>query len=463
MKHGTDTSAEARQQDAAEGQALREPAPLLQFKQQLAGMSYDEQVEAIQPDLPMGVVVQKSDGKGEKGSKDEAVGDTDALFELGFSRIEEIRQHFAETGQPLADSASEVIRQFSSGLTGSLRRLQGWKESELDRTLLLKEGFETFLLAGLDTAIDLMTLPAPPAVGILAGVVFNGVTAAMEMAGQAEDNAAIRQARLLDRSTFDTGIELVNHFMGQQSSHIESLFRLFGRMEEAADEGISPENGELRELRIVQDFMAAGNPGAEELLHIRLRLLESETSRYWDLMDGVRAAIDAAAAAADAALQAAEAGFGALVDSYLQYRARSEPVRVNYSLAIEEFDPNGAFNYSFGFRRAQFGETSAAEFAPDTQARLATHTLDCLADLGLAAEAQIDIQNSDVFYTLEQDADAAGQAADGGPLIQREFEIRSARCFICVPVASFPWEAFLDTLISSCPLGAGPVAGVYTW
>lgn len=63
--HGKRQSQSARSADVAPRDL--EPSPLVQFKQSLAQMSYDEQVRATQPDLPMGVAVQKLDTKDEKG------------------------------------------------------------------------------------------------------------------------------------------------------------------------------------------------------------------------------------------------------------------------------------------------------------------------------------------------------------------------------------------------------------
>lgn len=53
MKHETDSKTVLHPQDAASTYAPSEPMSVLQFKQQLAGMSYEEQVRAIQPDLPV--------------------------------------------------------------------------------------------------------------------------------------------------------------------------------------------------------------------------------------------------------------------------------------------------------------------------------------------------------------------------------------------------------------------------
>ena len=75
MKHETETRTVSPQREAATTCAPCESLSALQFKQQLAGMSYEEQVRAIQPDMPLLVNVQARSDKSTQLAKADSSAD----------------------------------------------------------------------------------------------------------------------------------------------------------------------------------------------------------------------------------------------------------------------------------------------------------------------------------------------------------------------------------------------------
>ena len=477
----------------APGRRERDEAPAcarqLQLRQELADMPPKEQIEALWPERPIQLVgiacdehghsarttghVQTKNADKDPGLSTDSTDEIEMLLEHGFNQIEQVRQDYEGSAEAMANAAATGVSSFSSTLLGALERLQAWKESELDRTLLIKTGFDAFLIAGLDTGVDVvmeLVAGSNPGLGILAGVAFNGITAALEMDQQAEDNAAIRQARFLDRSAYTTSVALVDHFLNNQTNHVGNIFYQLGRMDEAYDDIVHPESGELGELNLVQSHIEAkeraGALTSEEqsLLQTRLSRLEDQVGEFFDRKDRCSAAIDSMCSAVETLSRVADTGFGSLLNSYLQYRSTGEPVRATYTLRLD--GTAGEVAYSMNCGSVSVGGQSSSELAPETAAHLAGHTLASLGNLGIAAEASIVGPRGPIQWSLGRggrgDVIRIEQSRDG----RRTYGFGMATCYICDPVprdiGPLPWADFFDTLIASCPL-TGTVDGMYVW